>query len=124
MAPIYIRLREDAGMRLHVVGCSPAWPNPGGAQSGYLVEHDGRRLLLDCGPGVLARLREGGGWPSVDAIVISHLHLDHWGDVIPWAFGSLYGPGRGAARTALWLPPGRAESLRQLGPALHTGAVF
>ncbi len=111
-------------MRLHVVGCSPAWPNPGGAQSGYLVEHDGGRLLLDCGPGVLARLRESDGWPTVDAIVISHLHLDHWGDVIPWAFGSLYGPGRGATRPALWLPPGGAESLRQLGPALHTGAIF
>ena len=44
-------------MRVHVVGCSPAWPNPGGAQSGYLVEEDGRRILLDCGPGVLPRLR-------------------------------------------------------------------
>src|SRR2546422_900228 len=36
-------------VRLVVVGCSPAWPNPGGAQSGYLVEGRGR-LLLDCGP--------------------------------------------------------------------------
>ena len=54
-------------MRLTVIGCSPAWPNPGGACSGYLVEG---RLLLDCGPGVLSRLRENGnGWPEVDAIV-------------------------------------------------------
>ena len=37
-------------MKLTVIGCSPAWPNPGGAQSGYLVEGEGR-LLLDCGPG-------------------------------------------------------------------------
>ena len=111
-------------MRLHVVGCSPAWPDPGGAQSGYLVEQGGRRLLLDCGPGVLARLREREGWPRVDAIVISHFHLDHWGDVIPWAFGALYGPGRGGQRPALWLPPGGAESLRHLDPALFTGPVF
>src|SRR5438309_355405 len=41
-------------VKVIVVGCSPAWPNPGGAQSGYLVEGDGR-LLLDCGPGELAR---------------------------------------------------------------------
>src|SRR5438067_1638331 len=41
-------------MKLTVLGCSPAWPNPGGTQSGYLVEGPGR-LLLDCGPGVLAR---------------------------------------------------------------------
>ena len=47
-------------MRVHVVGCSPAWPNPGGAQSGYIVEEEGRRILLDCGPGVLPRLRQRG----------------------------------------------------------------
>ena len=31
------RLQRDRRMRVHVVGCSPAWPNPGGAQSGYPV---------------------------------------------------------------------------------------
>ena len=81
-------------MRVHVVGCSPAWPNPGGAQSGYLVEENGRRLLLDCGPGVLPRLRRLEGWPRIDAIVITHFHLDHWGDLVPWAFGGLFGAGR------------------------------
>ncbi len=79
-------------MKLTVIGCSPAWPNPGGAQSGYLVEGPGR-LLLDCGPGVLAKLRErDGGWPRVDAIVITHWHLDHWGDLVPWVWGTIAGP--------------------------------
>ena len=56
-------------MRLTVIGCSPAWPNPGQANAGYLVEGPGK-LLLDCGPGVLSRLRaREGGWPEVDAIV-------------------------------------------------------
>ena len=84
-------------MRLTVVGCSPAWPNPGGAQSGYLVEADGDRLLLDCGPGVLSRLRLAEPWPRVDAIVLSHLHLDHSGDLWAWLWGLLGGPGRGLA---------------------------
>jgi ribonuclease BN (tRNA processing enzyme) len=35
-------------VRLPVIGCSPAWPSPGGAQSGYLVDGTGR-LLVDCG---------------------------------------------------------------------------
>ena len=96
-------------MKLTVVGCSPAWPNPGGAQSGYLVEGSGR-LLLDCGPGVLPRLREQDGWPQVDAIVITHFHLDHWGDLVPWTFGAMFGPGRETAKPQLWLPPnGEAE---------------
>jgi ribonuclease BN (tRNA processing enzyme) len=90
-------------VQLRVIGSSPAWPNPGGAQSGYLVE--GREsLLLDCGPGVLGRLRENGEL-AVDAIAVTHFHLDHWGDLVPWAWLARYGqsPPR---RTELWLPPG------------------
>ena len=102
-------------MRLTVVGSSPAWPNPGGAQSGYLVEGPGR-LLLDCGPGVLARLRQARPWPEIDAIAISHFHLDHWGDLVPWAWGTIYGPGRFVPRVALHVPPGGHDYLAALGP--------
>jgi ribonuclease BN (tRNA processing enzyme) len=106
-------------VRLVVVGCSPAWPNPGGAQSGYLVENGSQRLLLDCGPGVLAKLRERDGrWPSVDAIVITHWHLDHWGDIVPWVWGALAGPGRNVAKVQLWVPPGGLETLRDFGARL------
>jgi ribonuclease BN (tRNA processing enzyme) len=102
-------------MHVTVIGCSPAWPNAGSAQSGYLVEGEGR-LLLDCGPGVLARLRASdGGWPRVDAVAITHFHLDHWGDLVPWIFGAAFGPGRDAGRPELWLPPGGGERLRGYG---------
>jgi ribonuclease BN (tRNA processing enzyme) len=109
---------EDVQVKVTVIGCSPAWPNAGGAQSGYLVEGAGR-LLLDCGPGVLARLRNGnGGWPSVDAIAITHFHLDHWGDLVPWTFGAAFGPGRPLPKPELWLPPGGTDRLRSLGGEL------
>jgi ribonuclease BN (tRNA processing enzyme) len=102
-------------VQVTVIGCSPAWPNAGGAQSGYLVEGDGR-LLLDCGPGVLARLRASeGGWPRVDAIAITHFHLDHWGDLVPWVFGASFGPGRDVPKPELWLPPGGSDRLRRYG---------
>ncbi|MGZ4440684.1 MAG: MBL fold metallo-hydrolase, partial [Gaiellaceae bacterium] len=101
-------------MRLNVVGCSPAWPNPGGAQSGYLVEGGGR-LLFDCGPGVLARLRAAEAWPRVDAIAITHFHLDHWGDLVPWVWGSMFGPGCGAEPPRLFVPPRGVELLGELG---------
>jgi ribonuclease BN (tRNA processing enzyme) len=96
-------------VRLTVIGSSPAWPNPGGACSGYLI--DGR-LLLDCGPGVLAKLRQREPWPTVAAIAITHLHLDHWGDLVPWVWGSLFGPGADTPRPELWLPPGASSELR------------
>jgi len=104
-------------VKLTVIGCSPAWPNPAGAQSGYLVEGPGR-LLLDCGPGVLSRLRERDSWPRLDAIAITHFHLDHWGDLVPWIFGASYGAGRDAPRPQLWLPPGGAGTLRAFGRQL------
>jgi ribonuclease BN (tRNA processing enzyme) len=111
-------------VRVHVVGCSPAWPNPGGAQSGYLVEENGRRILLDCGPGVLPRLRRLEPWPRLDAIVITHFHLDHWGDLVPWAFGGLFGAGRELPAPELWLPHGGREILHGLDPVLYANAIL
>jgi ribonuclease BN (tRNA processing enzyme) len=112
-------------VRLTVVGSSPAWPNPGGAQSGYLVEDDRGRLLLDCGPGVLARLRElDGGWPRVDAVVITHWHLDHWGDLVPWVWGSMNGPGKGARKPRLWLPPEGRDRIQDFGSRLGWDDMF
>jgi ribonuclease BN (tRNA processing enzyme) len=111
-------------VRLIVIGCSPAWPNPGGVQSGYLVEGSGS-LLLDCGPGVLARMRsDTGGWPELDAIAITHFHLDHWGDLVPWTFGAAFGPGRHVRKPELWLPPGGEERLRTFGDELAFGAML
>ena len=112
-------------VKLTVVGCSPAWPNPGGAQSGYLIEDGGGRLLLDCGPGVLARLREmNSGWPSVDAVVVTHWHLDHWGDLVPWVWGNMVGPGRGQEQPELWLPPQGRGRLRDFGARLGWEDMF
>jgi ribonuclease BN (tRNA processing enzyme) len=106
-------------VKLTVVGCSPAWPNPGGAQSGYLVEAPGcGRLLLDCGPGVLGRLRLHDDWPVVDAIAITHFHLDHWGDLVPWVWGVLAGPGAAQEKPELVTPPGGRERLADLGVRL------
>jgi ribonuclease BN (tRNA processing enzyme) len=110
-------------VKLTVVGCSPAWPNPGGVQSGYLVEGSGR-ALLDCGPGVLPRLRQQEGWPRVQAIVITHFHLDHWGDLVPWTFGAMFGPGRGTPTPELWVPPGGGVELAQFGDKFGVPRMF
>jgi ribonuclease BN (tRNA processing enzyme) len=106
-------------MRLTVAGSSPAWPNPGSAHAGYLVEGSGR-LLLDCGPGVLANLRKAEGWPRIDAIAISHLHLDHWGDLIGWAFG-MHSVGAELPIVDLYLPPGGRERLASFAGELDCG---
>ena len=112
-------------MRLTVIGSSPAWPNPGSAHSGYMLQADGSRVLLDCGPGVLGRLREHAEWPDVDAIAITHFHLDHWGDLVPWVWGSFYlASRRPVARPALWVQPGGAAFLASLGERLGFPDMF
>jgi ribonuclease BN (tRNA processing enzyme) len=112
-------------VRLNVIGSSPAWPNPGSAHSGYIVEADGSRVLLDCGPGVLGRLREEAVWPDVDAIAITHWHLDHWGDLVPWVWGTFYlGTNGSMPKPALWVQPGGAEFLEALGDRLGFPDMF
>ena len=83
-----------------------------------MLQADGCRVLLDCGPGVLGRLRESAEWPEVDAIAITHFHLDHWGDLVPWVWGSFYlASKREIPRPQLWVQPGGAEFLEELGRA-------
>ena len=113
-------------MKFTVIGCSPAWPNAGGAHSGYLLEHASGRLLIDCGPGVLSRLRERDIWPHFDAIAITHFHLDHWGDLVPWVWGAMYRAGGVAIndRPELWVHAGGRAVLEQFGERLGFRNMF
>ena len=110
------------GVHLTVIGSSPAWPNPGSAHSGYLVEGDGS-LLLDCGPGVLGRLRERES-STVDAVAITHFHLDHWGDLVPWAWLAAYGSAPGGARPDLWVPPDGVQDLHRFASLWGNAGMF
>jgi len=79
-------------MRLTVLGKSPSWQDAGGACSGYLIQEDDTAVLVDCGNGVFAKLRERIDYVDVDAVVLSHLHADHFLDVVPYAYALTYAP--------------------------------
>lgn len=66
-----------------MIGGCGAWPGAGQACSGYLLEHDGFRLLIDPGYGVLPRLLDRIGAEQVDAVYVSHGHPDHCADLNP-----------------------------------------
>jgi len=70
-------------MRLTVLGGCGAWPAAGLACSGYLVEHDGFRLLIDPGYATLPRLLAVVDAAEVDAVLVSHGHPDHCADLNP-----------------------------------------
>jgi ribonuclease BN (tRNA processing enzyme) len=89
-------------MRLTVLGCSPAYPNPGGRSSGYLLTRESGTLLLDCGHGVAGALRATLQLERLDAILLTHMHADHFFDLVPLHYAlELLG-----LRVPLWLPPG------------------
>jgi ribonuclease BN (tRNA processing enzyme) len=70
-------------MHLTVLGACGAWPEAGQACSGYLVEQDGFRLLVDLGYATVPRLLERVTAGQVDAVFISHGHPDHCADLNP-----------------------------------------
>jgi ribonuclease BN (tRNA processing enzyme) len=80
-------------MRLTVLGGSGAWPAPGGGCSGYLVEHDGFRLLLDPGYATVPRLLGLLPAAEVDAVLVTHGHPDHCADLNPLLRARVLGGG-------------------------------
>lgn len=78
-------------MKLTVLGCSGSIPGPDSPASGYLIEADGYRLLLDLGHGAFGALQQYVAPADVDAIVISHLHADHCIDLTAYVVALRYG---------------------------------
>jgi ribonuclease BN (tRNA processing enzyme) len=70
-------------MRLTVLGGAGGYPPAGGACSGYLIEHDGFRLLVDPGYAIVPRLLEMVPAEVIDAVLVSHGHPDHVADLNP-----------------------------------------
>jgi ribonuclease BN (tRNA processing enzyme) len=66
-------------MRVHVVGSSGTFPEPGNPASGYLIEHKSTRVWCDAGPGTFMSLPID--TDLIDAVVISHAHPDHCSDL-------------------------------------------
>jgi ribonuclease BN (tRNA processing enzyme) len=114
----------EAGLRVTVLGTSPVRPNAGGACSGYLVEWDGTRVLLDCGSGVLARMLRLARIDEIEAVIVSHAHPDHCLDLIALRYGAVYGPEPLSRLPRLLVGPGVRDVLHALGEALAPGSDF
>ena len=112
------------GISVTVLGSGVAWANPGGVCSGYLVRAGGAALMMDCGTGTLGRLRAFFDPSELDAVVVSHMHPDHYMDLVGLRYGTLYGGLGGAQPLRVFLPPGGAEILRRLGLVLDNSSAF
>ncbi|MBV9593807.1 MAG: MBL fold metallo-hydrolase [Actinobacteria bacterium] len=98
-------------MKLTVLGCSGSMPGPDSPAAGYLVEHEGFRVVLDLGNGAFGALQRHVAPTEVDAIVLSHLHADHCIDLTSYYVDLRYGPDRPRRRIRLIGPAGTRDRL-------------
>jgi ribonuclease BN (tRNA processing enzyme) len=98
-------------MRLTVLGCAGSFPGPESPCSAYMVEADGFRLLLDFGPGAMSTLQRFVGLHTVDAILLSHLHVDHIIDACSYVVARRYAPTGPLPPIPVYAPPGAPERL-------------
>ncbi|AGB41615.1 metal-dependent hydrolase, beta-lactamase superfamily III [Halobacteroides halobius DSM 5150] len=70
-------------MKLTVLGNRSPYPIEGSGCSGYLLQTKQQNILIDVGEGVLERLNGIIDYHKLDAIIISHLHADHFLGLIP-----------------------------------------
>jgi ribonuclease BN (tRNA processing enzyme) len=126
-------------MELVVLGAAPAYTDrAGSAASSYLLRAGNATLLLDLGQGAFANLAAAIEPSALAGILVSHLHPDHFVDLVPlrhylkWEFDpprrvSVLGPAGLAGRLdGLQAEPGftaealdvtdLAEGVRRVGP--------
>lgn len=98
-------------------------PRPGGASSAYLVRSATTAILLDAGTGSFAKLASAIDYRHLAAIVISHMHADHFFDLVPFRYTLKYAHPASERRLPLWLPPGGRERLQALRRAVSVDAA-
>ncbi len=107
-------------MSLTVLGGSAASVGTGQGCAGYLLASDTTRIMLDAGPGTLLELRRHTDFRTLDAVVISHLHVDHMLDAVAMRFSLAYNPVRTGKRVPLFLPPGGIDFFDKLAAVFAT----
>jgi ribonuclease BN (tRNA processing enzyme) len=109
--------------RVTIVGTGTSAPEPGSPASGILVETRSTGILIDCGQGVIRALMPLRDPRSLDAVVVGHLHADHFIDLVslryllPWA-------GHNGRKIPILLPPGGRQRMTELAGAISEREGF
>lgn len=93
-------------MKFTVLGCYSPYPSKGGGTPGYLLEAKQKKILIDCGSGVLAKLSSYIPIYELDAVFLSHYHYDHISDffVLQYAVYTALKQGYRKSPLSVWAP--------------------
>ncbi|MBA3372698.1 MAG: MBL fold metallo-hydrolase [Actinomycetota bacterium] len=100
-------------LRLTVLGCAGTHPGPARMCSSYLLETPDYRLLVDCGNGSLSNLQQRWDVADIDAVLISHLHPDHFSDLYGLYYTLRFHPD-GPLSVPVYAPGGAQRHLAQV----------
>lgn len=105
-------------MKLTMLGSGSPKASAERCSSGYLIETGNEKIMMECGPGAVYRLVQAGHKVTdIDKLFLSHLHFDHWLDMLRlvlcrWDVG---GPGQKPLQ--VWGPPGTRDIIEKaFGP--------
>ena len=111
-------------MKLVVLGSGTSVPHPLRASAAHWLETDsGSTLLLDISAASIHRMaQERLDWVNLDAVWVSHFHLDHLGGLFPFLFGTKHAPDTQTRRKPLNIYG--ARGLKELFQAFDTAGDY
>lgn len=114
-------------MQLTILGSAASYAGADQACAGYLVEHEGTTIMVDCGNGTIANAAHVTDVTSLDAVIISHTHTDHFADLFALEAALRFAPEGPIGSLPVYLPEGLWERMRTLLPptgAAHLAEAF
>jgi ribonuclease BN (tRNA processing enzyme) len=100
-------------VKVTVLGSAGSHPGNGRACSSYLLSAGERHILLDCGNGSVTNLMDAVDPADLDAVIISHLHPDHFVDLYGLHYALRFHR-EGAKTVDVYAPSGARELLTGL----------
>jgi len=108
-------------MKLTILGCGDAFGSEGRFNTSFLLEHEDKKTLVDCGASTLIRLKQlKVAVAEIDTIIITHFHGDHYGG-LPFLMLSNHIEYQRQTPLTIIGPEGIREKAYNLQEALYPG---
>ncbi len=109
-------------MKITILGTGSFYADKNRSGAAYLLEADGKKFLIDCGPGTLMRLSQIGVAPEdIDYVFLSHFHADHTSDLFAFQMrfrlNEFFGTKRNEKLPVIYGPNGIKRFTRKLSHA-------